>query len=84
MEVPWEIEALVEFLPQWLDAVTSECMFTWVIDGIDQLLGPSPIEGRDTQSDSSDEAFTGIFVSIYSTCARRYPLFYPTIVTSNP
>lgn len=44
MDVPWDPDALADLLPSWLEEVTSLCVFTWVIDGLDQLLGAVPTE----------------------------------------
>lgn len=44
LTMPWHPDDLVKLVPDWLDLVGSQAKFTWMIDGIDQMLGLSPIE----------------------------------------
>ena len=44
-EVPWDADDLYKIMWDWLDLVCKNCVFIWLLDGIDQFMPSSSVEG---------------------------------------
>lgn len=44
LTIPWHPDDVVKLVPKWLDLVCAKAKFTWMIDGLDHMMGENPIE----------------------------------------